>query len=143
MGAHLPGRLKIALIKRYSDGVGNTVVLREVPCNRRGTRHGCTAHVLGECRTSTVKPGTVGADHGFSKFEQFRATRHTGIELRPDQSFEIDLKTVLTSTLTEEPGVMKRSVEAVVERRHTPGDDLGLRTRQPFVVLVLVVNQLV
>ena len=74
------------------------------------------------------------------EFQQFRTGGNARVESRPDQCLEVRLESVFASTLTEELGVTESSVKTVVERGHSPGDDLDLRARQSLVMLILVVE---
>ena len=135
--------MQIARVNRYSDRIGNSVVLREIPGYRRGAGHSSAALCLSERVASGIEPRAIGPDDGFCKFKQRRTARYAGIDFRPNQCLKVDVQLVLTSTLTEELGVVEGSVEAVVECGHASCDDLGLRPRQPFMVLILVVEQLI
>jgi hypothetical protein len=56
LGAHDFGRLKIVRVNRYADGIGNAVVLGEIPGNRRGCRDGCKAKSFRKRLARGVKP---------------------------------------------------------------------------------------
>ena len=143
LGAHFLGGLQIVRIDGYSNGIGNPVVLREIPGYRRGAGHSGSAQCFSERVASGIEPRAIGPDDGFCKFKQRRTARYAGIDFGPNQRLKVDVQLVFTSTLTEELGVIESSVEAVVDCGHPPRDDLGLWPRQPFVVLILVVEQLI
>lgn len=143
LGAYLTRRLELTPINGYADRVGDAVVLREVSGDSRGSRHRRRTQSPIQCGSRHVQPRTVGADHGCRELEQLESTRDAGFELRPNQGLEIYVQLMMTSTLTEELCMPEGSVKTVVECRHPPRDDFRLRPREPVVMLILVIHDLI